>query len=140
MAYQIPNQGDNYIMSAAFQGSSSYLTLNLFSNDVSLTATMASSDCTILTAGGYAASQIHKTAWCIPYLSAGSAEVSASGNNANGFQFSFTAAPNQSAFGYVISNTAVGTGICIVVEKFASSYYLANAGDTITIKPKVRAT
>ena len=138
MAYRIPNQGDNYIMSAAFQGSSTYLTINLFSNDVTLTATMASSDCTILTAGGYAAQQIHKTAWSLPYLSAGSAEVSASGNDANGFKFSFTAAPNQSAFGYVISHT--GVPACIVVEKFASSYYLANAGDTITIKPKVRGT
>ena len=138
MAYIIPNQGDNHIMSAAFQGSATYLTLNLFSNDVTLTATMVSSDSTSLTAGGYAALQIHKTAWCIPYLSAGSAEVSASGQDPNGFKFSFTAAPNQSAFGYQITNTAANT--CIVVEKFASSYYLQNAGDTITIKPKVRAT
>jgi len=64
--------------------------------------------------------------------------VSASGNDANGFKFSFSAAPNQSAFGYVIANTAANK--CIVVEKFASSYYLQNAGDTLTIKPKVRAT
>jgi len=138
MSYIIPNEGDAHIMSAAFQGSASYLTLNLFSNDVTLTATMASSDCTTLTAGGYAAAQINQTAWCVSYLSAGSAEVSASGNDSNGFKFSFTAAPNQSAFGYVISNTAANK--CIVVEKFASSYYLQNAGDTITIKPKVRAT
>jgi hypothetical protein len=38
----------------------------------------------------------------------------------------------------MIWNTAANTAI--VVEKFASSYYLQNAGDTITIKPKVRAT
>jgi hypothetical protein len=71
---------------------------------------------------------INQTAWCVPYLSAGSAEVSASGQVANGFQFSFTAAPNQSAFGYMIWNTAANTAI--VVEKFASNYYLQNAGDT----------
>lgn len=138
MAYIIPNQGDAHIMSAAFQGSASVLVLNIFSNDVTLTATMVSSDCNILTAGGYAAANILASAWCVPYLSAGSAEVSASGNNENGFKFSFSAAPNQSAFGYVISNTAANK--CIVVEKFASSYYLQNAGDTLTIKPKVRAT
>ena len=134
----ISNQGDAHIMSAAFQGSATYLTLSLFSNDVTLTATMVSSDCTTLTAGGYANLQIHKSAWCVPYLSAGSAEVSASGNDSNGFKFSFTGAPNQSAYGYQISNTAANK--CIIVEKFASSYYLQNAGDTLTIKPKVRAT
>ena len=136
MAYIIPNEGDKHIMSAAFQASGT-MKLNLFSNDVTLTATMVSSDCTLLTAGGYAEASILATAWCVPYLSAGSAECSASGNDANGFKFSFTAAPNQSAFGYVVSNA---NAKCIVVEKFASSYYLANAGDTLTIKPKVRAT
>ena len=143
MAYIIPNQGDNHIMSAAFQ-TSGYMYLNLFSNDVTLTATMASSDCTRLTAGGYTSAwavtgiPIHQTAWCVPYLSAGSAEVSASGAASNGgFLFAFTAAPNQSAYGYVISNS---NAKAIVVEKFASVYYLANAGDTITITPKVRAT
>ena len=138
MSYIVPNQGDAHIMSAAFQGSATYLTLNLFSNDATLTATMASSDCTVLTAGGYAAFQIHKSAWCVPYLTAGSAEVSASGNNANGIQFSFSAAPNQSAYGYIISNTAADKAIA--VETFASVYFLANAGDTITIKPKVRGS
>jgi hypothetical protein len=114
------------------------LYLELFSNDVTLSAAMTPTSCTVLTAGGYTGMIINQTAWCVPYLSAGSAEVSASGQVANGFQFSFTAAPNQSAFGYMIWNTAAATAI--VVEKFASNYYLQNAGDTITIKPKVRAT
>ena len=138
MSYIVPNEGDQYIMSAAFQASSTYTTINLFSNNATLTATMTSADCTVLTAGGYAAFEIHKSAWCVPYLTAGSAEVSASGNNANGIQFSFSAAPNQSAYGYVISNTAADK--VIAVETFASVYYLANAGDTITIKPKIRGS
>jgi len=148
VAYIIPNQGDSFIMSGAFAGSSTYLTLNLYLNSAmtglqanSLTATMASANVSAWTDtlhGGYSGLQIHKSAWSAPYLSAGSAEVSASGNDPNGFKFSFTAAPNQSAFGYVISNTAANA--CIVVESFAASYYLSNAGDTITIKPKIRAS
>jgi hypothetical protein len=137
-------------MSGAFAGSSTYLTLNLYLNSAitgdtyavnGLTATMVSAACSAWTDtlhGGYSGLQIHKSAWSAPYLSAGSAEVSASGNDPNGFKFSFTAAPNQSAFGYVISNTAANA--CIVVESFAASYYLSNAGDTITIKPKIRAS
>lgn len=143
MSYIIPNEGDNHIMSAAFNASG-YMYLNLFSNDVTLTATMASSDCTRLTAGGYTSAwgftgiPIHQTAWKGPYLTAGSAEMSASGQATNGgFLFAFSAAPNQSAYGYVISNA---NAKALVVEKFASVYYLANAGDTITITPKVRAT
>jgi hypothetical protein len=137
MAYIIPNEGDAHIMSAAFQGSGNF-TINLFSNDVTLTATMLASACTLLTAGGYTGITVHQTAWKVPYLTAGSAECSASGAAENGgFLFAFTAAPNQSAYGYMITNNQ---NKCIVVEKFASVYYLANAGDTITITPKVRAT
>ena len=137
MAYIIPNTGDKHIMSAAFQASGTF-SLFLFSNDATLTATMVDSDCTKLSAGGYAAKSILASAWCVPYLSAGSAEVSASGNASNGgFQFAFTGAPNQSAYGYGISNADTKLIVC---EKFASVYYLANAGDTITITPKIRAT
>ena len=39
MAYIIPNEGDAHIMSAAFQASGNF-TINLFSNDATLTATM----------------------------------------------------------------------------------------------------
>ena len=139
MAYIIPNQGDQHILSAAFQGSAT-LILNLFKNDVTLTADMLSNACTLLTGGGYTTGLfVAPSTWCVPYFTAGSSEVSASGHNsADGFKFTFTAAPNESAYGYVISNTAANK--CIVVEKFASFYYLQNAGDTITLKPKVRAT
>jgi hypothetical protein len=138
MGYIIPNQGDNYIMSAAFQGSSTYLSLNLLQNNPTLTADMVSAACSAITGAAYTELLIHKSAWCVPYFTAGSAEVSASGNNANGFQFSFSAAPDQTAFGYFIANTAANVLIC--AETFASSYTLANSGDTITIKPKIRAT
>jgi hypothetical protein len=136
MAYIIPNEGDNHILSAAFQVSGT-MELRLFTNDVTLSATMTVTALTEMTAGGYGGKTILATAWCVPYLTAGSAEVSASGNNANGFQFTFTAAPNQTAYGYWVENDQ---NKLVVVEKFASSYYLANAGDTLTIKPKVRAT
>jgi hypothetical protein len=138
MAYIIPNEGDAHIMSAAFQASGN-MTINLFSNNPgTLTATMIASSCTLLTAGGYTGITIHTSAWKVPYLTAGSAECSASGAATNGgFLFAFTAAPNQSAYGYTITNNQ---NKLVVVETFASVYYLANAGDTITITPKVRAT
>ena len=136
MSYMITNEGDNHILSAAFQGSGT-MELRLFSNDATLSATMTVSALTDFTAGGYAAKSILATAWCVPYLTAGSAEVSASGDDANGFKFSFTGAPNTTAFGYWVENDQ---NKVVAVEKFASSYYLANAGDTITIKPKVRGT
>lgn len=137
MSYIIPNEGDAHILSAAFQASGSH-TLFLFSNDATLTATMTVTALTKLTAGGYADKTIAASAWKAPYLTAGSAEVSASGNASNGgFQFAFTAAPYQSAYGYGIENA---DNKIIVVEKFASVYYLANAGDTLTITPKVRGT
>jgi hypothetical protein len=143
MSYIIPNEGDNHIMSAAFNASG-YMYLDLFSNDATLTATMKLRAHYKAYAGGYTSAwaftgiPVHQTAWKGPYLTAGSAECSASGQASNGgFLFAFSAAPNQSAYGYVVSND---NAKCIVVEKFASVYYLANAGDTITITPKVRAT
>ena len=137
MAYIVPNEGDAHIMSAAFQGSGNF-TLNLFSNNPTMTATMIASSLTLLTAGGYTGITIHQTAWQSPYLTAGSAECSASGAATNGgFLFAFTAAPNQSAYGYMITNNQ---NKLIAVNTFASVYYLANAGDTITITPKVRGT
>ena len=144
MAYIIPNQGDSYIMSAAFQiGSGTFLSLNLFKSSpatAAMTASAVSADYTVLTGGGYTEKLIHRSAWCVPYLSAGSAEVSASGDGgaSPGFKFSFSAAPNESAFGYMISHTAANR--LIVAETFASNYFLQNQGDTITILPKIRAT
>lgn len=137
MGYQIPNQGDSHMMSGAFRGSAN-LYLELISSAATLTAHMTPTAVTALTAGGYTGLMVHVSAWCAPYLTAGSGEVSASGNDPNGFKFTFTAAPNQSAVGYSLWNTAANT--LIVVETFASSYYLQNAGDTLTIKPKVRGT
>ena len=136
MSYLVTNEGDKHILSAAFQGSGT-MELRLFQNDATLSATMTVTALTDMTAGGYAAKSVLATAWCVPYLTAGSNEVSASGDDPNGFKFAFTAAPNTTAFGYWVENDQ---NKIVVVEKFASSYYLGNAGDTLTIKPKVRGT
>ena len=136
MAYIIPNEGDNHILSAAFQCSGDML-IRLFTASPTLTADMVITDLQEMTGGGYSGMPIIASAWCVPYFTAGSAEVSASGDDPNGFQFDFTAAVTQTAFGYVITNA---NNKIVAVETFASSYYLGNSGDTLTIKPKIRAT
>ena len=137
MAYVIPNEGEIHIMSAAFQASGNF-EVRLFSGTPTLTGTMTVTALAgyELTAGGYAAKALAASAWCIPFTSANSATVSASGGDAAGLKFTFTAAPNQSAHGYWIENAA---NKLIVVESFTDGpYYLSNAGDTVTVTPYVK--
>jgi hypothetical protein len=114
------------------------MSILLFTADPTLTADMTIASLQEMKQGGYTALPIIASAWCVPYFTAGSAEVSASGNDGTGgFKFSFTATPDVTAFGYAVRNDQAKL---VVVETFASSYTLANAGDTLTITPKVRAT
>jgi hypothetical protein len=138
MAYIVPNQGENRILSGAFRNQGlGNVTIHLYSSALEFTATMsAGTHVTALSAGGYAGIAISATAWSAPFLSAGSAVVSASGNATNGgFLFSFTAAPIQSAYGYYLASTTH----LQVVESFSDGpYYLSNSGDTVTVTPYIK--
>lgn len=141
MAYIIPNQGEQKILSGGFNlsaNNSNDVTAGLFSSALTFTATMTLTSVTFLTAGsaGTSTAVIKASAWSVPFVSAGSAAISASGNASNGgFQFGFSAAPNQSAFGYAIFNAAN----LIVVESFSDGpYWLSNAGDTVTVTPYIK--
>lgn len=142
MAYIFPNEADSFALSAALAKGNMTLRIIAPGNATgfpALTATMTTASFLYLTAGGYADKTVNVSAWCVPFLSAGSAAASASGNASNGgFQFAFTAAPMQSASGYVLETS---TNKLFLAEYFTDGpYILTNAGDTITITPVVKST
>ncbi len=141
MGFIFPNQGDTWLLSGALMRATSYK-LGLFASAQTLSATLttALANMTALNAsGGYAPFTVYTSAWCVPFLSAGSAVSSAVGATAAaGFQFTFSAAPNQSAYGYYITPP---TGELLLAETFSDGpYYLSNAGDTVTVLPYVKGS
>ncbi len=142
MAYIITNLGEQKILSGGFNLTASVandVTAGLISTALTFTATMTLTSVTFLTAGsaGVSTATIKASAWCVPFVSAGSAAISASGNASNGgFQFGFSGVPNQSAVGYAIFNAVNGL---LIVETFSDGpYWLSNAGDTVTVTPYVK--
>jgi len=137
MAYIITNAGEQKILLSGMKGGAA-MTASLISSALTLTATMTYSSITNITAGGngVASATVNLSAWCTPFLSAGSAAISASGNATNGgFLFSFTGTPNQSAVGYAIWDASN----LFIVETFSDGpYWLSNAGDTVTVTPYVK--
>ena len=145
MAYIIPNEGESRILSGSFCvtggiAGQNNMTASLISSALTLTATMTLSSVTHLTGGrggnGICSATIQGSAWCIPWASAGSATISASGNASNGgFLFSFTAAPLISAVGYAVWDATK----LVCYESFSDGpYYLSNAGDTVTVTPYIK--
>lgn len=142
MAYIFPNEADSFALSAALAKGNMKLKLMAPSNATgfpALTATMTTASFLYVTAGGYADKTVYVSAWCVPFLSAGSAAASASGNAfTGGFQFAFTGAPRMSASGYVLETS---TSKLFLAEYFTDGpYILTNAGDTVTITPVVKST
>ncbi len=143
MAFIFPNQADVYSLSAALSKENVILRVLAPSNSsgfAALSADMTTASFQYLSGGGYADLTVNLSAWCPPYFSANSAESSAAGPTAGaGFMFSFTAAPNMSASGYVLESAT--TRKLFLAEYFTDGpYILSNAGDTVTIKPVVRNT
>lgn len=138
MAYVIPNQGENRILSGAFRHQTlGNVSIMLYSSALEFTATMSAvTHVTAVTAGGIQAIVISATAWSAPFLSAGSAVISASGNATNGgFLFSCSAAAYTSAVGYFLYSTTH----LQCVESFSDGpYYLSNSGDTVTVTPYIK--
>lgn len=144
MAFIFPNESDVFSLSATLGKGNMTLRVICPQNATgfaALTAVNTTADFQFLSAGGHNASgtTVFPSAWAIPYLSAGSAEASAtSAVAASGYIFAFTAACLQSASGYLLETS---TNKLFMVEYFTDGpYILSNAGDTITIKPVVRST
>lgn len=142
MAYIFPNQADIFSLSAALGKGNMTLRILAPSNSSGfavLSADMTTASFQYLSGGGYADKAVIASAWAVPWFSAGSAASSASGNaGTGGFQFSFTAAPNMSASGYVLETA---TNKLFLAEYFSDGpYVLTNAGDTLTITPIVKTT
>lgn len=142
MAFIFPNQADSFSLSATLAAGNMILRVLAPSNSsgfAALSADMTTASFQYLSGGGYADLTMNLSAWCVPYFSANSAESSAVGPTAGaGFLFSFTAAPNMSASGYVLETA---TNKLFLAEYFTDGpYILSNAGDTVTIKPVARCT
>lgn len=142
MAFIFPNEADVFSLSAALAKGNMILRVLAPSNSsgfAALSANMTTASFQYLSGGGYGDLTMNLSAWCAPYFSANSAESSAAGPTAGaGFMFSFTAAPNMSASGYVLETS---TNKLFLAEYFTDGpYILSNAGDTVTIKPVVRNT
>lgn len=142
MAYIFPNQADVFSISAALSKGNMILRIIAPSNATgfaTLSADQTTASFQYLSGGGYADLTMNLSAWCAPYFSANSAESSAVGPTAgSGFLFTFSAAPNMSASGYVLETS---TNKLFLAEYFSDGpYILSNSGDTITIKPVVRVT
>jgi hypothetical protein len=141
VAYIITNQGESRILSGGLAASApGNMTASLICSALTFTATMTLTSVTQFTAGragnGICSALLNTTAWCVPFVSAGSAAMSASGNGAGGgYYYAFTAAPNLSAVGYAIWDNSN----LYIVETFSDGpYYLSNAGDTVTVTPYVK--
>ena len=142
MGYIFPNQADVFSLSAALAKGNMILRVLAPSNATGfavLSADMTTASFQYLSGGGYADVTMNLSAWCVPAFSANSAESSAVGPTAGaGFIFTFSAAPNMSASGYVLETA---TNKLFLAEYFSDGpYILSNAGDTVTIKPVVRST
>lgn len=142
MAFIFPNEADSFSLSATLAKGNMILRVLAPSNSsgfAALSANMTTASFQYLSGGGYADLTMNLSAWCVPYFSANSAESSAAGPTAGaGFMFSFSAAPNMSASGYVLETS---TNKLFLAEYFTDGpYILSNAGDTVTIKPVVRNT
>lgn len=142
MTYYFPNEADVFSLSATLAKGNMILRILAPSNSTGfavLSANMTTASFQYLSGGGYADVTMNLSAWCAPYFSANSAESSAVGATAAaGFQFTFTAAPNMSASGYVLETS---TNKLLLAEYFSDGpYILSNAGDTVTIRPYIRST
>lgn len=142
MVYIFPNQSDVFSLSAALAKGNMILRILAPSNSTgfaALSADQTTASFQYLSGGGYADVTMNLSAWSVPVFSANSAESSAVGPTAgSGFLFTFTAAPNMSASGYVLETS---TNKLFFAEYFSDGpYILSNAGDTITIKPVIRST
>ena len=137
MAYIITNMGEQRILSGGLcRVGSPLMTAGLVMSAYELTATMTLTSVTIFSAGragnGLCTAQLSATGWCAPFLSAGYATISATGE---GLRFAFTAAPNKSAVGYALYDDTN----MFILETFSDGpYYLSNAGDTVTVTPYVK--
>lgn len=134
MAVIVPNTAEIlWIKHALNHTSPENLSLKLFSNNITLSATTVIGDFTEVTGGGYAAKTLTGSSWSVATNGSGEAEATYAAQT-----FTFTGTIGGSGIVYGYYYVQVTSGALIACEKFASSFTPSVNGDAITFTPTLQ--
>lgn len=108
--------------------------LQLFSTDMTLSATTVIGDFTEVSGGGYAAKSLTGSSFSVSTNGSGEAEATYA---AQTFTFTGTTSGSGIVYGYYYVQTS--SGALMGCEKFASSFTPTSNGDALTFTPTLQA-